>query len=65
MAEKNVVELIESRGKFEVAMKPPHAAIAEFPGESDEADMKRVLGICDKAESLNVPIFVRVAGGAW
>jgi len=46
-------------------MKPPPAAIEEFPGESVEADMKRVLGICDKAESLNVPIFVWVAGGAW
>tara|TARA_Y100000294_G_scaffold26093_1_gene22124 strand:+ start:3428 stop:3529 length:102 start_codon:yes stop_codon:yes gene_type:complete len=33
VAEKNVVELIESRGKFEVAMKPPPAAIEEFPGE--------------------------------
>ncbi len=65
MAEKNVVELIESRDKFEVAMKPPHAAIEEFPGESIEEDMKRVLSICDKAESLNVPIYVRVLGRAW
>jgi len=46
-------------------MKPPPAAIEEFPDKSVEADMKRVLGICGKAESLNVPIFVRVAGGAW
>lgn len=60
-----MVQLIEGRDKFEVALKPPHATIEEFPGESVEADMRRVLKICDKADSLNVAIFVRVLRRGW
>ena len=62
MAQKDVVELIENRSKFEVVMKPPNTAVEVFPGESVEADMQRVLSFCDRAAELNVTIFIRPVG---